>query len=170
MLHAYLDSAVLELGPCSEGGCPILVTQLDNPAMPLIRYQNGDLSRWKPMVAPCACGLHYPALDGIQGRISDLFHFAGGRVIHGEYFTHIMYDVAGVRAFQFRQHRSGDITLFVVPEAATDHVALVATLRHQLDRAATEAGVEMRSDVQVVTAIPLMGEGKFRFTVSEYAS
>jgi len=169
-MHAYLDSAVLELGAPIGDARPILVTQLDNPAMPLIRYENGDLSQWTAdPPGTCPCGLIYPALDGIRGRMTDLFHFPGGRIVHGEYFTHLMYDITGVRAFQFRQDRTGGITLYLVLAGNVDQARITSTLHQRLSGLLVEIGATAAVSIKVAEEIPPVGEGKFRFTISEYA-
>lgn len=169
-MHAYLDSAVLDLGPADGGARRVLLTQLDNPVMPLIRYENGDLASWADdLGAPCECGLHYPALAGIHGRITDLFRFPGGRVVHGEYFTHIIYGLTGLKAFQFRQDPAGRLTLRVVPDGGSAVEPLLAVLRERVANLAIDLGTTLDCAIRVVDEIPTVGEGKFRFTISEYA-
>lgn len=163
-LHAYLDSAYLELVATPDGEAVVL-TQLDNPAMPLIRYANGDLAKWSTSSAPCACGLHYPVLAEVTGRTSDLFRLPSGKIVHGEFFTHVMYDVQDVAAFQFYQAPDGAITLFVVPRRAARVDQVERDLRSALDKLRLGTRVEL----SVVDDIPRRGQGKHRFTVSEYA-
>lgn len=169
-LHAYLDSAYLELLPSETSELQrVALTQLDNPVMPLIRYVNGDLSRWSGDATRCRCGLSYPSLTGIHGRVSDLFRFPTGRVVHGEYFTHVMYEVRGVSAFQFYQSPAGAITLFVQPAASASVDALRQELRGMLERLPRQVGVDASIDLEFVREIPRRGQGKHRFTLSEYA-
>lgn len=165
-LHAYLDSAYLELVPAPEGEA-VALTQLDNPVMPLIRYLNGDLARWSPQSA-CACGLHYPVLAEITGRASDLFRLPSGKVVHGEFFTHVMYDAHDVAAFQFYQGPDGAITLFVVPGRGARVEQLERDLRGALDRLPAQLGARVAVELSIVADIPRRGQGKHRFTVSEY--
>lgn len=167
-LHAYLDSAYLELVSASEGEA-VALTQLDNPVMPLIRYLNGDLAKWSERSSPCACGLHYPVLAEITGRTSDLFRLPSGKVVHGEFFTHVMYDVRDVAAFQFYQAPDGAITLFVVPSSGARREPLEADLRRALDKLPAQLGARVAIELAVVDDIPRRGQGKHRFTVSEYA-
>jgi len=166
-LHAYLDSAYLELVATPEGEA-VTLTQLDNPVMPLIRYVNGDLAKWSQSSA-CACGLHYPVLAEITGRTSDLFRLPSGKVVHGEFFTHVMYDIRDVAAFQFYQGPDGAITLFVVPGRGVRVDQLERDLRGALARVPAQLGAQISIELSVVEDIPKRGQGKHRFTVSEYA-
>jgi phenylacetate-CoA ligase len=167
-MHAYLDSAYLELQPQSGGVSAVTLTQLDNPAMPLIRYVNGDLARWREPSAPCPCGLRYPILEEVVGRVSDLFRLSDGRIVHGEYFTHIMYDVPHVRAFQFYQGPDGSITLFVEPTQENAVRELEQLLQSALVRVQSELRLPSPVRLRMVSEIPKRGQGKYRFTVSEY--
>jgi phenylacetate-CoA ligase len=167
-MHVYQDSAFLELLPYDVSGLSrIVLTQLDNPVMPLIRYVNGDLGVWSGQQR-CECGLQYPILDEITGRVSDLFYFDDGRVVHGEYFTHVMYNVDGVEAFQFYQGRDGDVTLYVQPRQGAE----VGSLRMELDRVVQRLpsmlGASFGIGVRFVSEIPRHGQGKHRFTISDY--
>jgi phenylacetate-CoA ligase len=167
-MHVYQDSAFLELLPSAAAGLrDIALTQLDNPSMPLIRYVNGDLSQWAEVRDECPCGLQYPALTGVHGRISDLLRFRGGRVVHGEYFTHIMYGEQDVVAFQFHQQADGDIILSVQPTTGADVEPLVKRLDAVLKQLPTQLGTSFRTSVKVVSEIPKHGQGKHRFTISD---
>ncbi len=121
---------------------------------------------WSPSSTTRRCP---SALAGVRGRVTDLFRFDGGRIVHGEYFTHLMYDITGVRAFQFRQDRTGGITLYLVFAGAADQSRITRTLHQRLSRLLLEVGVTAPVSIEVTQEIPLVGEGKFRFTVSEYA-
>lgn len=178
-MHAYQDSAYVELLPATSGAPGgagrVVVTQVDNRVMPLIRYENGDLASWRAESGACPCGLAYPALAEIAGRTSDLFRFRDGRVVHGEYFTHIMYDVRGVKAFQFYQAPDASVTLFVVPDSGNGNTAYGS--REELERVLGEAVRRLPEHldtsfdiaVRVVPEIPKRGQGKHRFTLSEYS-
>jgi phenylacetate-CoA ligase len=55
----------------------LLVTDLLNRAMPLIRYDLGDQGRLAG--EPCPCGDPRPVLAAVEGRTGDLFRFRSGR-------------------------------------------------------------------------------------------
>lgn len=167
-MHVYQDSAFFELLAYDVPGLSqIALTQLDNPIMPLIRYVNGDLGVWSESHS-CACGLSYPVLREITGRTSDLFQFADGRVVHGEYFTHVMYNVSDVEAFQFYQAPQGDVTLFVQPRQTAELESLRTELDQVLQRLPGMLGTSFEIAIQFVSEIPRRGQGKHRFTLSEY--
>jgi phenylacetate-CoA ligase len=60
-----------------EGNRELIITDLDNYAMPLIRYANGDMGL-PGSDHPCECGLAFSRLGKISGRTSDIIHAPGG--------------------------------------------------------------------------------------------
>jgi phenylacetate-coenzyme A ligase PaaK-like adenylate-forming protein len=109
--HVFTFNNWLEVGPDGE----ILVTNLHNYSMPLIRYAIGDLAALA--TEPCACGSTLPYLSELRGRVSDHFVRADGGVVHGEYFTHLFYERPWVRAFQANQLTPTSIELLIVKGA-----------------------------------------------------
>ncbi len=79
----------------------IILTQLHNYAMPLIRYEIGDMAILGSNECPCKNPL--PTLTKITGRITDNFKKSDGTIIHGEYFTHLFYLKEWLKSFQVIQ-------------------------------------------------------------------
>ena len=106
-LHVPLQAVLVEVlrddGTPAEPGETgrIVVTSLVNYAMPLIRYDIGDLGAWAE--APCSCGRVWPLLREITGRISDTFVAADGTLVAGEYFNYVFYLQDWVEKFQVVQ-------------------------------------------------------------------
>jgi phenylacetate-CoA ligase len=93
----------------------VLVTDLHNRGMPLIRYQNGDLAR-PGTTGPCACGRGLRKLDRVEGRRADTLRDREGNAIPGILF-HVLFAEARrdlVRQFQAVQRPSGEVVLRVV--------------------------------------------------------
>jgi phenylacetate-CoA ligase len=86
-LHVNTAGVLLET---AEDG-RLLVTDLLNRGMPLIRYDVGDRGRLAE--APCACGDPRPVLGALEGRASDLFVLPSGRVLPG-----LIVDLRGLQA------------------------------------------------------------------------
>jgi len=59
----------------------VVVTDLTNRAMPILRYQVGDVAVWSDQVCPCGRGL--PLLERIDGREADYVVTARGELISG---------------------------------------------------------------------------------------
>ncbi len=141
---------------------PILVTYLSNRAMPFIRYDTGDVGRFLSG-EPCACGRLTARLAPVMGRQSDTIRTASGKLIHGEYFTHLLYGTNAVREFQFVQETPTLYRLLLVADPAQ-----VASMqpRWRLEIGdALGAGSELR--IEYVDRIPALPSGKRRFTLTK---
>jgi phenylacetate-CoA ligase len=145
---------------------PLLLTSLQNYAMPFLRYRNEDCGALS--TDTCDCGNHFPLMELRVARSSDNFRLPDGRVVHGEFFTHLMYGAEGVASFQFHQTAVDAFTLWIVPAPGG--------LAEGRQRAAREAVRQIQAlcpssqiDVQVkeIDAIPLSKAGKHRFTRSD---
>jgi len=79
----------------------IVVTPLHNMAMPLIRYDIGDLARVS--VAPCSCGNPLPAWDEILGRVVHHFVRPDGSAVRGGNFIAMFYEYDWVMRFHVLQ-------------------------------------------------------------------
>jgi phenylacetate-coenzyme A ligase PaaK-like adenylate-forming protein len=97
---------------CEEG--KVVVTNLYNYSMPLIRYVIGDIAELGP--ENCKCGNILPTLKKVVGRLTDHFVKADGTIIHGEYFTHLFYFKEWIRVFQVVQEEYMFIKILIVPE------------------------------------------------------
>lgn len=88
-LHIDTERSIMEIVSdggeqisCGEG--KILATSLHNYAMPLIRYETGDLGDLTYDV--CSCGRHSMLLKNIVGRDKELLVTPAGKYVHGAAF------------------------------------------------------------------------------------
>jgi phenylacetate-CoA ligase len=155
-MHVNAEAVVMEC----EGG-EVLLTTLNNDTMPLIRYRNEDLAEMS--ADRCRCGRGLPLVGRIQGRRSDVILSPSGKMIHGEFFTHLFYEAPGVRRFQVRQTRLEEIEINVV---ATGEFTPEA-------RSTIERSIHAHADPgfhvvwNSVSEIPPGPSGKHRFTISD---
>jgi phenylacetate-CoA ligase len=100
-------------------------------------------------------------------RTSDNFLFPGGRVVHGEFFTHLMYGSDGIVNFQFHQTAVDEIVLLIVP-GPRDAQARENKIREAIRQIQSlSPGHPVRVEVRQVESIPLSSAGKYRFTRSD---
>lgn len=165
-MHVNVDYVVLETAdePDSAAAPPLLVTSLWNYPMPFIRYRNEDCGRLLP--GDCPCGSGFPLMDLRVARTSDNFVLPGGRVVHGEFFTHLMYGSEGIASFQFHQTSESRIVLYVVPGpgAAEGRSRAVRSVVEQVEALAPG---QLAVEVREVESIALSSAGKHRFTRSD---
>ena len=161
-LHVNADHLVVETGvPAAAEGGDIVITDLHNYGMPFLRYVNGDLAT--PDARACACGRGLPLLRRIEGRKLDAIRSADGRILPGEFFPHMLKDVAGLRRYQVVQRALDHLDLLIVRGDDFDDSAL-DYIRREVAKVLGDS-VEVRC--HFVDDIPLTKTGKFRVTVSE---
>lgn len=162
-LHVNEADFVVEIDsrdPFKSPGA-LFITYLQNRAMPLIRYDTGDLGLWAPHET-CSCGRKTGRLARVVGRQSDTIRTASGKLIHGEYFTHVLYGASGVREFQFVQETLQQYRLLLAAQPAP---------REQEEQwrrkilGALGPGSELA--IEYVDSIPALASGKRRFTLSK---
>jgi phenylacetate-CoA ligase len=159
-VHVETDSR--ESG--EDGPAPLLVTSLRNYAMPFLRYRNEDRGELLP--GGCTCGNGFPLMNLNVARVSDNFRLPNDRVVHGEFFTHLLYGAEGVDSFQFHQTAHDRIILRYVPAAQGDPMPAMRAAAEQID--ALAPGL-IKVDIEVVSRMPLSSAGKHRFTRSDLA-
>jgi len=109
--HAILE-AERDGGAFLEGEGAFLVTDLDNRAMPIIRYRNGDAGVLSD--EPCPCGRGLGRILRIDGRINDQLLACNGDAISGALAPHAFRLVRGVDLYQFVQDRPGQVLIRIV--------------------------------------------------------
>lgn len=160
-LHVNADALIVEVVPAPNlpaGMGRVLVTDLLNRSMPLIRYEIGDLANLDPGVQ-CPCGRSLPLMGNIQGRTSDTPRLSNGHMIAGPSLAPLGADMRDVRQVQFIQRDPHSSTLKVV--AGNEY----NPLREQEPRRRMESYVEDASSLTIAKAdsIPSEPSGKYRF-------
>lgn len=101
--HVADDAMVVEVdaaGP--DEPARLVLTNLVLRAMPLIRFDTGDLVV-PGSTQPCACGRTLARLERIEGRSADCIRLADGRVLSPYHLTCAIEGIAGVGRFQVIQ-------------------------------------------------------------------
>lgn len=163
-MHVNAEALLVEIVPSPELPVPwgkVVVTDLLNDSMPLIRYKIGDVARWAENI--CACGRGLPMLAEVEGRTTDFLHLPDGRVVSGPALTLVIADLSNVRQVQFVQREREEVILRVVPGRGYDAGAR-QELQRRLDLYLKGAA---RLTIEEVDAIPTEVSGKYRFVKSE---
>lgn len=165
-LHIQMPGYIIEtidpvtLEPVTGEPGEIVITVLNNYAMPFLRYRIGDMGTLD--TSRCPCGLVFHRLREVVGRTSDNFLMPDGRIVHGEYFTHIFYGREEIEQFQFVQHSREDFSLQIVPTPKYGQGTAAA-----IEREVRQViGPVARLRLELREAIPKTPSGKYRFTVS----
>jgi len=114
--HMDIDSQVIEFVAdnehvaANESG-QILVTCLYNYAMPLIRYDLGDVG--VPSDEKCPCGRGLPLMKNVEGRINDFVQLPDGRTISPMTFL-CLDGIKGISQFRVTQTKKDKILVEIV--------------------------------------------------------
>lgn len=87
--------------PPSRTGEVVLST-LQNEAMPLIRYRTGDLA--KMAVDPCPCGASLHRLDKVSGRLINSVRIDDQTCLSLAHLDEVLYAVPGLRGYRAAVH------------------------------------------------------------------
>jgi phenylacetate-CoA ligase len=165
-MHINAENLLVEVvgrGGSSEvgGEGEIVITDLKNFAMPLIRYQTKDVGVL--MRHSCDCGRGLPLLDLKGGRVTEFLTGSGGQKVSGIVLaTYAITNVPGIQQIQFVQQRADCVTARVVRRAEwSDDSRTTLVSRMQ-----TFLGKPMTIHVEFVDHIPLEPSGKHRFSIS----
>jgi phenylacetate-CoA ligase len=164
-MHVNADALLLEIVPDPERpgrSGRIVITDLLNYSMPLIRYEIGDVGQWAEDQR-CPCGRSLPLLADVQGRITDFLVLPDGRQISGPALTLVISDMADVRQVQFVQRAPDQILLRVVP--GKDYGA--RTEEDLRKRLSLYLGKAARLQIELTNGIASEISGKYRFVVHE---
>jgi phenylacetate-CoA ligase len=164
-MHADTERAVLEVvdsegGQLEKGEGRILATSLHNHAMPFIRYDTGDVGKATDDL--CPCGRQHPLLEEILGREQEMLMTPEGAAVHGEFFTHIFWEVRGVKEFQVVQDAKDHLTIRLVPDPGYDP--------KEMDKVREYIGARSQRwkiDFVKVDSIDRTKGGKYRFVIRE---
>jgi|APFre7841882724_1041349.scaffolds.fasta_scaffold02094_4 phenylacetate-CoA ligase len=157
----YLEVLDKENQPVQQGEeGRVIVTNLFNYSMPLIRYEIGDMA----IVGPekCSCGQVLPTLKKVTGRITDHFILEDGTLIHGEYFTHLFYLKDWITSFKVIQEDYLKIRIQIVTKGKVN----------RSDQADIESKIKLvmssncKIDWDIVDEIPKSPSGKYLYTKS----
>ncbi len=159
--HNWVEFLRDDGSPCAPGqDGRIVVTELVNFGMPMIRYEVGD--RGVPSDRACPCGRGYPLMESVTGRVADfLLAVDGSRVAGISLIENTLTRYSGLRQMQLVQDRRHRLTANVVPgpdygdETAA---ALVDILRASL-------GDGMGVEIRLVERIAQERSGKYRFSI-----
>lgn len=166
-LHINADHLLLEFGATPTGGgsdsgpADLIVTDLYNFGMPLMRYVNGDLGTRG--ASSCRCGRGLPKLVKVDGRRLDALRMPDGRLLPGEYVVYVFLPFTGIRQYQVVQREPDALLVRLVPDHDFDpsvHARIEQGLRLLI-------GEHVRIAFEHVDAIALTPSGKRRVTVCE---
>lgn len=142
----------------------LVITDLFNYGMPMVRYRNGDraVAGW----SQCSCGRGLPLMRPPTGRTLDVLTTPDGRRVPGEVIPYLLKDFASLDRYQVVQDAPDHMEVRLVTTPAWTDVD-----RARVERDVRRAvGPAMRFDVALVEDIPVTASGKFQVVVNRAAA
>ena len=160
-LHIFAEGVYVEtLDRTADRPGRLIITDLVNRAMPLIRYEIGDYGTLAS--GPCRCGRGLPRLRDVAGRIADFLYRPDRVAVFGiSVLDTFVIHIPGFRQVQIVQDRFDHLDFYIVRDATFSDESLT-----RLDACVREVfGTEMSYDLHFVTEIPQTPGGKYRFSI-----
>jgi phenylacetate-CoA ligase len=165
-LHIMSNRVLLETVQADGSQCAvgepgeIVVTDLDNYAMPFVRYKIGDMGSVTDR--QCECGRRLPLLERLEGRVFELVRTPSGNTISGTFWTLLTRHISQeIKAFQVVQDRLDSITILL----QMAHKQLALEEENALLRKIREVAPDLQVSIKYVRYIPLTRSGKRRFVL-----
>ena len=134
----------------------IILTDLFNYCMPLIRYDTGDVG------TVILNKDNVPVFSKIEGRKQDVIYNTKDELISSFAITHIMIGLTHIKQYQFIQQDKGIYSLKInAPYREEDKLFFIKKLKELLGNDATV-------EVEYIDEIPLLSSGKRQRIVSKY--
>ncbi len=150
------DGRLLPYGQTGE----IVVTHLDNYAMPFIRYRTGDIGRLR--AGRCACGRGLPLMDVVQGRSTDFLCLPDGTIKHALSIIYPLRETRGVRQFHVTQREDFSVLVEIVRDESGPSISSGLIV----DRVRPVMGDAVVLDVRFVENLRVVASGKHRQVIS----
>lgn len=139
----------------------IVVTDLFNYAMPMVRYDTGDIAKWEKVEID---GKIRKAITGLSGRKVDMIYDTDGNMVSPHAITNTLWNFPEILQFQFIQ------------KGANIYVMKVTTKDNRLEREndlicqlKSYLGDNARIDINYCDDIPILASGKRRYIVNEFS-
>jgi phenylacetate-CoA ligase len=132
-LHVAEERVIIETNEFND----LIITDLDNYAMPFIRYWNAD----QAIVSNdyCSCGRKSKLIKQILGRTCDYVTGRNGQFLHWAYFWHLIFDSniaknRNLRKFQIVQNSDSNLQIRLIADKLTveEEAFFVTDMRNRL--------------------------------------
>ena len=140
----------------------IVVTSLHNYAMPLIRYEIGDVAR--AVEGGCGCDSILPVMGRVEGRITEFVVRRDGSMLGGEFFEGVFRVEDWVGEFQVIQEDLDTLRILVAPKEGK------RPSLQRVERKVRSVLGDVTLRWEFVDRIPRPPSGKFMYVVSKVRS
>jgi len=159
-LHMNQEILHVEYVPITPDKSQLVVTDLINYGMPLLRYETGDTG--KPVDGLCACGRGLDRIGELEGRIIEMLPTKKGGFVNGQLFATFHW-IEGIKQYQVVQEKLDAFRIRIVRTPAFREKNLLP----MSDTIREKFGEDTAVSIEYVETIPFTTGGKYKLVVSE---
>jgi phenylacetate-CoA ligase len=167
--HINAENLIIEIidpkgNPLNDGTSgEIVITDLNNYAMPLIRYRTGDIGNL--LLKSCSCGRGLPVIEKISGRAIDMIQLSDGNHIDGSFIFDIIYENLkdSIERFRIIQDNKGEADLYLKLFKSLPQIQL-DILKNKFKE---KIGEKLILKYYFVENLPFEQSGKHKYIVSK---
>jgi len=168
-LHIGMTKGIVEIvdecdRPVLNSPGRILGTDLDNFAFPIIRYDSGDIGMRTER--QCTCDIGFEILDSVVGRTREFLTASDGKKVHGAIFSYLVRENPWINQYQVYQKEAGKIVIRIVTDTELTKQHIQSVQKYVQDK----FGDKLEAEVLLVPDIPISGNNKRHFVVSEISN
>ena len=134
--HMHVISPVTMMEIVDENGAPcgpgrpgrVLITSMQSYAMPLIRYEIGDIAEWGE---PCDCGITLPVVKRLWGRTRHLITTPDGQRTYARIYARDFESIEGLLEYRFVLHQNAVVVAQLRVSEPAPAIAQAVTERVQ---------------------------------------
>lgn len=164
-LHMMAEGLYIEIACGNRLARPgepgkVLVTDLLNFAMPLVRYEIGDMASYE--IGNCPCGRGLPRLKQVEGRVTDFIVGGDGRLVSGVFLaTYVVAKRPSLGRVQIWQETPGRVVYRIA--SLDGQSPQVADLRFLTEATQTHVGADTHVEFESVPELQSEATGKTLF-------
>jgi phenylacetate-CoA ligase len=156
--HALIEVLKSDGSTRLTGEGTFIVSDLDNYAMPILRYANGDAGK----ISRSNGDSPYARIERLDGRYNSLLMTDRGDLISGVIGTHVFRHLQSVHSYQIIQEEPLRVVIKLVPKAdfnqQDQHLILSLFAKH--------LGPGMKIIIEKVPSLPIAPSGKSVFVIN----
>ena len=157
--HSLIEVLQIDGSTQLTGDGAFIITDLDNYAMPVLRYANGDAGK----ISPADEASPLSRIQRLDGRYNSLLLTDQGDLISGVIGTHIFRHFTSVESYRIVQEEPLRIVISVVPKddfSGRDESRIIGLFANHL-------GSRMRITIKKVSSLPPVPSGKSVFVINQ---
>ena len=141
-----------------HGQGTFIITDLDNYAMPILRYINGDAGK----ISPANGQFPFSRIERLDGRYNSFLMTETGDLISGVIGTHVFRHFSSVKSYQIIQEEPLEIVIRIVPKPnfTKENQNLIENLFRK------HLGRRMKITIEEVCSLPIPPSGKSVFVIN----